>query len=243
MPAPVVQNLDDILASLSPAYSGQEQVIGQQQAALPGKYDAERQALGAEKTNTFRDINTGANSKGLAFSGIPEAEQARYLGEKYLPGLTNLTTQQNTEGLTLSGQLASLESDKRLRALDTQNTQQKALSDWQNAQELQQEQEAFDKWKTANDQAFQLKLEGMKESYGASQAAASPLTQTQTAAAIRSELERVKGSDGHVAPSDLATAYNDWVGSGYDPNSFWKNFQGYWNPKQGNYKQQFNAAR
>jgi len=243
VPAPVVQSPDSILSSLTPAYSGQESVINQEQAAIPAKYQAQTDELNADKVQGFKDINTSANSKGLAFSGIPASEQATYLSTKYLPGIENLENQQNTDTMTLAGQLASLESEKRLTALNTQQTQQKALSDWQNAQEAQQEQEAFQKWQAANDQAFQLKLEGMKEAYGTSQAAAAPLTQTQTVAAIRSGLEKVKGGDNHVAPQDLARAYDDWVGSGYSPASFWSNFQGYWNPKQGDYQKQFNAAK
>lgn len=69
------------------------------------------------------------------------------------------------------------------------------------------------------------------------------MSQKEVTAAIRQGLESVKGKDKHVAPQDLARAYQDWLSSGLSVSAFWKNFQGYWNPKQGNYQQQFDAAR
>jgi hypothetical protein len=69
-----------------------------------------------------------------------------------------------------------------------------------------------------------------------------PLNPQQTVAAIKSGLESVKGGDGHVNPKDLARAYQYYTGSGLNPNDFWKYFQGYWNPKQGNYKDIFYGA-
>jgi hypothetical protein len=69
------------------------------------------------------------------------------------------------------------------------------------------------------------------------------MSQQDVTAAIRQGLESVKGRDNHVAPADLARAYKDWMSSGLSDATFWKNFQGYWNDQQANYKQQFNAAK
>lgn len=237
MPAPVVQSLDDILASLDPAYSGQEALINQQKAAIPGKYAGQEAGLNVAKENAFRDINRGANSKGLAFSGVPIEQQTRYTGEKYLPALANLKTQQNTEDMSLSTALASLQSDKRLRALSTRNDQSSALTKYLNDQESMRQQQEFDRWKIQNQQQFTASQNALNRG------STKPLSQTQVTASIRQGLESVKGGDGHVAPQDLARAYGDWVGSGLSEATFWKNFQGYWNPKQGDYKKQFNAAK
>jgi hypothetical protein len=68
------------------------------------------------------------------------------------------------------------------------------------------------------------------------------LNKQQVTSAIRQGLESVKGRDNHVAPADLARAHSDWLSSGLAEKDFWTAFQGYWNPKQGNYKDQFNAA-
>jgi hypothetical protein len=65
------------------------------------------------------------------------------------------------------------------------------------------------------------------------------LSQQEITAGIRQGLESVKGKDNHVAPKDLKKAYDLWLSSGLSDKSFWSNFQGYWNPKQANYKQQF----
>lgn len=69
------------------------------------------------------------------------------------------------------------------------------------------------------------------------------LSKTQVTAGIRQGLESVKGKDGHVAPADLAKAYDDWMQSGLGDAGFWSAFQGYWNGNQSNYKQQFNSAK
>lgn len=128
MAAPTVQSLDKILASLDPAYKPSEALYNQQIATLPGQEQTALGALDASKTNSFRDINTGANSKGLAFSGIPAAEQARYLGEKYLPAVAGVKSNTQTQQFTLQQALASLASEKRLKGLETQTHQQDVLN-------------------------------------------------------------------------------------------------------------------
>lgn len=124
---PAVQSLDQILASLDPAYAPQRTLYQQQQALIPGQTAQARAGLDVAKGNAFRDVNNNANSKGLAFSGIPVGEQTRYVGEKYLPAVANLENDAQKQTFTLSQALAQLESDKRLKATDTQNDQQKTL--------------------------------------------------------------------------------------------------------------------
>ena len=86
------------------------------------------------KQNAFRDVNTNANSKGLAFSGIPAAEQTRYLGEKFLPAKANLEGEFQNKNFTLSQALAQLSSEQRLRGLDTRGGQQKTLDAYMEAE-------------------------------------------------------------------------------------------------------------
>lgn len=70
----------------------------------------------------------------------------------------------------------------------------------------------------------------------ASTAAAKPLTQQQTSAAIRQGLGTVRGKDGYVSPQDYAQAYADWVGSGYNGAQFDNYFGDLMNPNNGYYQ-------
>lgn len=138
MQPPTVQSLDQILAQLDPAYAPQRQLFQQQQSLLPGQQAAAQSGLDVQKQNAFRDVNTNANSKGLAFSGIPAAEQTRYLGEKYLPAVASLQSDFQKQGFTLSQALAQLSAEQRLKGLDMQSSQQKTLDDYLEAERQRQ---------------------------------------------------------------------------------------------------------
>lgn len=127
MAAPKVQSLSSILASLEPAYKPQRALYNQQISALPGAETSALGALDVAKSNNFRDIRQGANASGLAFSGIPIEEQTRYLGEKYLPAVAGVKQGTQTQQFSLQQAIAALNSEQRLKGLDTRTDQQKAL--------------------------------------------------------------------------------------------------------------------
>lgn len=144
MAAPVVQSVEQIISDLNPAYQGQIDVLNQRRAQLPGQFEAQRQALGAEKVQGFNQINNQATGRGMSFSGIPLDEQANYLSTKYLPGLTALTSQENEQNLALDDALAKINQDRRLRAMDTRQSQQKSLEAYLSEQrQMQWEREKF----------------------------------------------------------------------------------------------------
>lgn len=58
--------------------------------ALAPQEQADMGGLEVAKTNAFESINTGANRRGMFFSGIPLAEQAKFVGENYLPSIAGL---------------------------------------------------------------------------------------------------------------------------------------------------------
>lgn len=130
MAAPAVQSLDDIIAELNPAFQQSEALIGQKQAGLGAKYDAQRTGLEAQKVQGFNTINNQATARGMSFSGVPLDEQATYLSTKYLPGMQNLTNQQNDENMSLQSSLADIASQKRLKALDMRTGQQNQLESY-----------------------------------------------------------------------------------------------------------------
>lgn len=144
MAAPVVQSVEQIISDLNPAYQGSIDVISQRRAQIPTMFEAQRQALGAEKVQGFNQINNQMTGRGISFGGITADEQANYLSTKYLPGLTALSTQENEQNLALDDALAKINQDRRLRAMDTRQSQQKSLEAYLSEQrQMQWEREKF----------------------------------------------------------------------------------------------------
>ena len=86
----MARGLDQILTELNSVYAPQKQQYEQQIAGVDPQIQAEQAGLDAAKTDAFNQITTGANRRGLLFSGIPVSEQAKYLGSTYLPSIANL---------------------------------------------------------------------------------------------------------------------------------------------------------
>jgi len=128
---PTVRNVDQILAELDPAFNPQRQLIKKQQAAIPGNQKAGRQRLRAEQKNAFGDITTGANRRGLNFSGIPLAEQAEHTADVFLPGMTDLESQGQQQGFALQGALNDILSSQRGQAQDIRQREQDRLFSFQ----------------------------------------------------------------------------------------------------------------
>lgn len=105
--------LDQILAELDSVYSPQKDVYNQQIKALPGMQQAELGGLEAAKTDSFNQITQGANRRGVAFGGIPLAEQASYLGQSYLPAVANLKGRFQGQKSDLQLRLAELAAKQR----------------------------------------------------------------------------------------------------------------------------------
>ncbi len=222
---PQVQSLDQILAELDPAYAPQRALYQQQQQALPGQQTAAMTGLDTAKGNAFRDVNTNANSKGLAFSGIPAAEQTRYLGEKYLPAKANLESDFQKQNLTLAQSLAQLSAEQRLKAVDKHDTQQSSLDKYLEA-ERQRQFEA-----TQN----QLNRNASAAGRVASGPSAVEKKQADVGAA-HSFLQSVVGNDNRVSPTSYAQAKALWTSLGYAGTEFDNAFADYRNPNNPYYK-------
>lgn len=152
--APRVQTLAEAMRDLDPAYSASRDVVAKRQQALPGKYDAQRAGIYAERGEGFNTINNQATGRGASFSGIPQDEQARYLSTKFLPGLQQADFQQNEEDLNLQGQLAGIDKEQRLGAQGRVDKQQSDLNAW-NQMIAQQEFQAREAEKQRQFQAAQ----------------------------------------------------------------------------------------
>lgn len=203
---------------LAAAYDPQVNQLNTQIAQLQPQQDAQQSTLDQAKVNAFRDITSGANAKGVLFSGVPIDQQAQYVGTKYLPAVANLQTSFNKTKNTLLGQINSLNSE-RVR------TAQGNVAAYQKAQ-----QEAADR--QAQLELSYARLNSSNTNSAAARAAAAnkPLNETQTVAAIRQGLTGVRGKDGYVSPQDFAAAYHDYASAGFNPSNFYKYFQGLMNP-------------
>lgn len=128
--APKVQTIQESIGDLNPAYEGSRNVINQQIGNLGQKYDAQRAGIYAARGNAYNAINSQATGRGIAFSGLPQHEKARYEAEKVLPALMQADFQQNDEGLQLQGRLADLDKELRTNALNRVDKQQSDLNSW-----------------------------------------------------------------------------------------------------------------
>lgn len=202
MAAPQVQSVEQIISDLNPAYQGGIDVISQRRAQLPAMFDAQRQALGAEKVQGFNQINNQMTGRGISFSGITADEQANYLSTKYLPGLTALKTQENEQSLALDDALAKINQERRLRAMDIRQGQQSALEKY-----LAEERErAWQQQRFAAEQA----MERAKMAQQASLAAQERQANTPTTYNWSKNAQGGYNTSGGV---DLATAVKSQGGS------------------------------
>lgn len=104
------RSLEQVVASLGSIYDPQVQSIQHQQADIPNQVAAEEQGLQAKQQTAFGDILNGARNRGagVAFGGIPLADQARYTADTYLPALANLHTAQKQQQQSLSDAINSI---------------------------------------------------------------------------------------------------------------------------------------
>lgn len=78
--------------------------------------DAENKGLEAQKTDSFNQIQLGANRRGLNFSGIPLSEQASYLGSSFLPAVANLKAKYAQQRFNLQDAIAKITQDQYSKA-------------------------------------------------------------------------------------------------------------------------------
>lgn len=104
----MAQALQDILTELNSVYQPQKDAYNQQITALDPQMQADQAGLDAAKTDSFNQISTDANRRGLAYSGIPISEQAQYTGSTYLPSVANLKSQYAQQRFNLQNALAQV---------------------------------------------------------------------------------------------------------------------------------------
>lgn len=222
MAAPRVQTIAQAMADLDPGYAQSKGVIQQQQAALPAKFDAQRSAMHAAKGKGFAQINSQANARGGAFSGVPIDEQSTYLAEKYLPGLQQADFQQNEENLSFLGRLADLDKEQRGIALDRITKQQSDLNSWN----MQQQQFAHQSRENEKNRAAQAALAASKGGGGGGNNRAAVIGQLNAYAKSK------MGGDKKISPNSFRAGYQIAAQHGMSTDDYTAIMSQYFNSKQ-----------
>jgi hypothetical protein len=122
----MARTLDQIIAELNPTYQAQRESIQQQQSLIPGQIASQEQALSAQKDKGYADILSGARRRGtgVAFGGIPLAEQAQYNATQYMPALANLRTAGTQQAMSLQDALNQINERQQTTAQSIYQTEQ-----------------------------------------------------------------------------------------------------------------------
>lgn len=104
--------LSQIMNELNSVYSPREDLYNKQLGGLDPAMQAEEEGLKAQQRDSFGEITQGANRRGLLFSGIPLAEQAKYTASTFLPSIANMKSKYAQQKFNLQDALAGIASEK-----------------------------------------------------------------------------------------------------------------------------------
>lgn len=107
---------DQIFKELGTYFNPSAQVLKQRRRLIQPQTNAILKGLEQTKVNEFENIGTRAARKGLSFSGLSSAEEAKYLGESYLPAIAQTKIAAQEQRLSLGEALAGLRREQGLLA-------------------------------------------------------------------------------------------------------------------------------
>jgi hypothetical protein len=119
----VAQAIEDIIRELDAGYNPSRQLLQQRIDSLPSQADTQISGLNAQKDSAFNDILGGARDRGMGFSGIPIAEQAKYTATDFLPAVAKVRQAQNETQSSLLQALNDIGLDQRKTAYTVQQGQ------------------------------------------------------------------------------------------------------------------------
>lgn len=193
---------------LQQAFQPQQQLIQQQMQALPGQFEGQRSSLEQARVNAFRDISQQANRRGMFFSGFQPAEQARYLGERFLPGMQDIEARQEQARMGLMDQLNQLRLQQSTGLMDfREQLRQEQLARQQREEDFARQQEA-----TRQQQQFQ--AQQARAASAQQQQQASAASMQEALSAVQAEARSKAGSDGYISPSNFARIIGDATAMG-----------------------------
>lgn len=105
---PGARTIEQIYASLGSVYDPQANNIRARQAELPNQLAVDEQQLNAKRTQAYDDITSGAQKRGMFFSGFPLQEQAKYADQYYTPELARMRGSYRTNALSLEDAIAQI---------------------------------------------------------------------------------------------------------------------------------------
>lgn len=233
--APVVRNLNDLVATIGQGVVAQKAGIDQSIADNEKYGTAQVAGLDAKKTSAFEDITQASQNKGMFFSGFSPDQEAKYTSDTYLPALAQLQQTIATTRAGLFQQKNQLDTDVFNKAFGSQEQDRSVLADW-NKMTAQQQFEASeaDKQRVFTAQQNQAQINAQASQGAANRAASAASSGGGTdvkgvMASVGSFLKSKVGKDQHVSPSTWQSAKEQWVSAGGDPGSFAQTFYGYAN--------------
>lgn len=115
--------LADIMKESDSYYQPKKDLYNQQLSQTDPQQQAEVQGLQQQQQDSFSQIRDQAQRRGLFFSGIPLAEQAKYTSTQFLPAVANLQGKYRQQRFGLENALADLGSQQYSDAMGIQQHQ------------------------------------------------------------------------------------------------------------------------
>lgn len=232
---PQVRDLQSLIQTQNQALQPQYDIIDQSITQNAASGDAQIAGLDAAKTGAFKQIDQGAQNKGMFFSGFSPDAQAGYTASTYLPALAQLQGTIASTRTSLLGKKADLGKGAFDAAIGQQESDRKVLNDW-NTMTAQQQ---FQASQADKDRAFQAQQNQMKINADASNtskqiAANAPKDVSGVINSVGGYLDKLKGKDGKVSPATFQAARQQWAAAGGSPDSFAQTFYGYVNTGHAN---------
>lgn len=231
---------------LAPVYNQAQGQLAQQMPAIANLYQSLIQGLQGQTQAQVQNVVNSAAQRGVLSgqtqlnaqgaldqalaqqTGQLSAQQAQETAAAKF-GIGKLNAQRQNDILNLANSLQDLSTTKKKAAMDRLQNERQHQLDMLQAQQNYNIQQANFNTQQARASARQ----------AASAKDISQISEGQIQRQLRISLDNMRGSDNHVGPKDLAKAYLVWQEAGLNPSSFWKNYQGLWNPKQKDYGDQF----
>lgn len=226
----MARSIDQIQAELSSVYNPQIDQVNAQLAELPKYYTAQQQGLDQAKVNAFGDITNAASAKGMSYSGMPIAEQSKYVGTKFLPAMAQLQQQQSQQTFGLKGQLTDIYGKRMSQA---QALRQSELDREEQARQAEANRQAQLQAAAMQARASARSYGGGGSRGGGGRAPSASQQLMADRASMSAQLQAATGKDGFVSPQTWADLRNRWTGAGYGSDTFNSSFRNFANMTYG----------
>lgn len=222
---------------VAPTFNAAQSGIQAQIPALQNLYTSLMQGLQAQAGQQVQNVNQSAMQRGVYQQTTPMSTQDM-LNQALMQSGAQMNVQRAQDVAGLQGQVGVSNMNRAQATVDQKGaTEQVGLAKQQNQLALQQLQQDYNV-KQAQYQKAQAEAAARKASSEA-EFDITNVSKEQLERQLRLGLSKVQGKDKYVSPENLARAYNTWQSAGLDTESFWRAFQGKWNPKQTTYNDEF----